>query len=192
MADEIRTGAALIAELNDLLRLDYDAIGAYSIAIEAVESTTYRETLQGFLRDHERHVRELTELVRAAGGNPAEGPHASTGAFKLAVQAAGAAADGDRALILAFKANEGESVEKYRAAAERPHADDVRQVLQRAARDEEKHYDWAESRLKRLDAGPNTALGKAEAVVETVHGKTAEVLEGIGRKASEIAHKVRG
>jgi rubrerythrin len=83
-------------------------------------------------------------------------------------------------------------VEKYRAAAERPHADDVRQVLQRAARDEEKHYEWAESRLKRLDAGPNTALGKAEAVVETVHGKTAEVLEGIGRKASEIAHKVRG
>jgi len=38
MAEEPVSGARLIAELNDLLRLDHDAIGAYTIAIEAVES----------------------------------------------------------------------------------------------------------------------------------------------------------
>ena len=190
MAEENKTGAALIAELNDLIRLDFDAIGAYTLAIERVESTTYRETLEGFRRDHERHVRELTERVRAAGGTPAEGPHASTSSFKLAVQALGAAGS-DRALILAFKANEGESVAKYRAAAERPHSDAVREILARAARDEEKHYEWAESRLKRLDAGPDTALGKAEAAMEAVHGATAAGMEAVARKAAEVVHHVR-
>jgi rubrerythrin len=192
MAEENISGAALIAELNDLIRLDHDAIAAYSLAIERVESTTYRETLEGFRRDHERHVRELTERVRAAGGTPAEGPHASTGAFKLAVQALGAAAGSDRALILAFKANEGESVAKYRAAAERPHSDAVREILARAARDEEKHYEWAESRLKRLDAGPDTALGKAEAAMEAVHGATAAGMEAVAKKAAEVVHRARG
>jgi rubrerythrin len=191
MADDPRTGAALVAELNDLLRLDHDAIGAYTIAIENFESVTYRETLEGFRRDHERHVRELTELVRAAGGTPAEAPHAGSSPFKLAVQGLGALAGSDRALILAFKANEGESVAKYAAAAERPHAENVAEVLRRAARDEEKHYEWAESRLKRLDAGPDTLLGKAEAVGEAIHGATAATMEGIGRKASEIANKVK-
>jgi rubrerythrin len=189
MASEM-SGAKLIAELDDLLRLDHDAIGAYTVAIGQFESTTYRETVEGFLRDHERHVRELTELVKEAGGTPAEGSHLSSGPFKLAMQALGAAG-GDRATILAFKANEGESVAKYRAAAERPHSEKVAEVLRRAARDEEKHYEWAESRLKRLEAGGNTALGKAESVVEAVHGATAAAMEGVAKKAAEVVHRVK-
>lgn len=191
MAEENITGAKLIAELNDLLQLDYDAIGAYTLAIENVESVTYRETLEGFRRDHERHVRELSELIEAEGGTPVEASHVPTGAFKLGVQGLGAAGS-DRSLILAFKANEGQAVEKYRRHAERPHAPKVAEVLRRAAADEEKHYEWAESRLKRLGAGPNTAVGKAEAVMETVHGKTADALEAVERKAMELVEKARG
>jgi len=189
MADEM-SGAKLIAELNDLLRLDHDAIGAYTRAIAQVESTTYRETLEGFLRDHERHVRELTERVKAEGGTPAEGPHLSNGPFKLTMQGLGALG-GDRATILAFKTNEGESVAKYAAAAGRPHAGRVAEVLRRAARDEEKHYEWAESRLKRLDAGHDTALGKAASAAEAVHGATAAAMEGVAKKAAEVVHRVK-
>lgn len=193
MADEETpiTGAALIAELNDLIQLDHDAIAAYTLAIESVESVTYRETLEGFRRDHERHVRELSRLVEAAGGTPVEAPHQPTGTFKLAVQAAGAAG-GDRELILAFKANEGQAVEKYARHAARAHEPEVARILRAAARDEEKHYEWAESRLKRLDAGPGTATGKAEAAFEAVHGATADVVEGAQRKVMEVVEKVRG
>ena len=77
------------------------------------------------------------------------------------------------------------------AAAERPHGEKVAEVLRRAARDEEKHYEWAESRLKRLDAGDNTALGKAETVVEAVHGATAAAMEGVAKKAAEVVHRVK-
>jgi rubrerythrin len=191
MAEENITGARLIAEPNDLLQLDHDAVGAYTLAIERVESVTCRETLEGFRRDHERHVRELSELIEAEGGTPVEASHAPTGAFKLGVQGLGAAGS-DRSLILAFKANEGQAVEKYRRHAERPHAPRVAEVLRRAARDEEKHYEWAESRLKRLDAGPDTAVGRTEAVMETVHGKADDAIEAVERKAMEVAEKVKG
>jgi hypothetical protein len=50
----------------------------------------------------------------------------------------------------------------------------------------------AESRLKRLDAGPATALGKAEAAVEAVHGGGAAGVEAVARKAAEVVHRVRG
>jgi hypothetical protein len=76
MADEETpiTGAALVAELNDLIQLDHDAIAGYTLAIESVESVTYRETLEGFRRDHgatadlvegaQRKVMEVVEKVR--------------------------------------------------------------------------------------------------------------------------------
>lgn len=189
MAEEHISGDALIAELNDLLQLDWDAVGAYTIAIAAAESVTYRETLQGFLRDHERHIEELTKLVKARGGVPMEMPHL-TGVFKTAVQAAGTPG-GDRELILAFKANEGQSRDKYARDAERPHTPQVAEVLRRAAADEQKHYEWAESRLKRLDAGPNTTTGKVEAVFEQVHGRAADAVEAVERKADELLERIR-
>src|SRR5690606_10560976 len=138
----MQTEASLVAELNDLLQLDHDAVQAYGIAIEAVEDERLRETLIAFRGDHERHIDELTELIRAHGGIPIETAHIPTGMFKAAVQRAGAAR-GDRALMLAFKANERQVRDKYRRHADAPHPPEVRAVLARAAADEERHYAWA-------------------------------------------------
>ncbi|MFS8641214.1 MAG: FAD-dependent oxidoreductase [Symbiobacteriaceae bacterium] len=132
----MQTEASLVAELNDLLQLDHDAVQAYGIAIEAVEDERLRETLIAFRGDHERHIDELTELIRAHGGIPIETAHIPTGMFKAAVQRAGAAR-GDRALMLAFKANERQVRDKYRRHADAPHPPEVRAVLARAAADEE-------------------------------------------------------
>ncbi|HLL46402.1 MAG TPA: DUF2383 domain-containing protein, partial [Longimicrobiaceae bacterium] len=64
------TDAELVAELNDLLQLDHDAVGAYTLAIQALPTDAHRDTLVRFREDHERHVAELTELVRRYGGAP--------------------------------------------------------------------------------------------------------------------------
>ena len=64
-----RSGPELIAELNDLLALDHDAIEAYSLAIGRVSRAEYREALAGFRGDHQRHVEQLTELIRARDGD---------------------------------------------------------------------------------------------------------------------------
>lgn len=191
MADNVPTGAPLIAELNDLLQLDHDAVQAYTLAINALESPVFRRTLEEYRGEHERHIIELTRLIQGSGGTPIEAPHIPSGAFKLAVQAAGTLG-GDRAVLLAFKSNEGQARDKYRRHAERPHTPDVADVLRRAANDEEKHYAWVSATLNQLDAGRDTTIGKVEGAFETVHGKVADVMESAERKVMQSVDKLRG
>ena len=109
---------ALVAELNDLLQLDHDAIGAYAIAITRLRNDGLRQTLREFKRDHERHVEALTRLIAEQGGVAVQMPHLPSGVFKLAVQGLGALG-GDAELLLAFMANERQVRDKYRRAAAR-------------------------------------------------------------------------
>ncbi len=191
MDDErLPTDAELVAELNDLLQLDQDAVGAYTLAIQALPTDEYRDTLVRFREDHERHVAELTELVRRHGGAPAPLPHVPTGAFKLAVQALGSLGE-HRAVLLAFKTNEGQVRDKYRRHAGRAHPPEVREVVRRAADDEEKHYRWAAEMLERLGAGPDTLTGLAQQAAEAVHGRAADVVESVERRAMQAAERLR-
>ena len=132
-----REETALIAKLNDLLQLDHDAVDAYTVAIDMARDPRYRATLVDYRADHKRHIEELATIIRDRGGLPIEMPH-PTGVLKLAVQAAGGVA-GDDALLLAFKAVEGQVREKYRRAARDAHPADAAVVVALAAADEEKH-----------------------------------------------------
>lgn len=182
--------AELVAELNDLLQLDQDAVGAYTLAIQALPMDAYREALTRYRADHERHVAELRELIRAHGGTPVAIPHLPTGVFKLAVQALGDLGDA-RAVLAAFKTNEGQVRDKYRRHADRLHPPDVDTVLRRAAADEEEHYRWAAEMLDRLGAGPGTLPGTAQQAAERVHGTVADGVERAERAVMEAAERLR-
>lgn len=184
------TDAALVAELNDLLQLDHDAVQAYNLAIEGLQSTERRETLMRFRGDHERHVRELTELIQAHDGVPVQLSHIPTGPMKLAVQAIGNAG-GDREVLLAFKSNERQVRDKYRRMADRSHSPDVAEVLSRAAADEQRHYNWVAQELERMGAGASTRVGRAAAVFETAHSRSADVIEGAERVVMRGAERAR-
>ncbi|HEY0152417.1 MAG TPA: ferritin-like domain-containing protein [Longimicrobium sp.] len=175
-----KNDAALMAALNDLLQLDHDAVASYQVAIDAVSTETLKRKLRQFKRDHQRHVAEIGELVRARGGTPVTAPHLSTGMLKLAVQALGAAG-GDRAVLLAFRTNEWESANKYARAAGRRFPPEVREVIRRGAEDEAKHYRWAVDSLEKLGAGDTTVLGRVEQVMERLHGGAALGLEAVER-----------
>jgi hypothetical protein len=58
--------------LNKLVQLDFDAAATYREAILHVDDATVRSDLHAFLGDHERHVMELTRIVRDLGGEPIE------------------------------------------------------------------------------------------------------------------------
>ena len=191
MADEtMPRGAELIAELNDLLALDHDAVQAYSLAIGAISNAEYRDTLAGFRGDHQRHIDQLTQLIRNHGGAPVEMPHLPTGAFKLAVQALGTLGD-DRAVLMTFKANEAQVRDKYRRHAARPHDPGVSTILRAAAADEERHYQWVEGALRQLGVEPGGLLDTAQTVVETVQGRAADAIEAAGRRVAEAAERMR-
>jgi hypothetical protein len=177
--------AALIAELNDLLQLDYDAVGAYTLAISALRDRNLRNTLIGFRQDHERHIAELVELIRARDGVPLRMPHFPTGIFKLLVQAAGSAGGlvgGDRTVLLAFVANETQARDKYRRHANAAdHPGHIAAILERAARDEETHHRWAWDALERLGTGRHSVPGRMVASFAFFHGSNADIIEAAGK-----------
>jgi hypothetical protein len=179
-----------MAELNDLLQLDVDAVAAYTLAIAALRRDTFRETLLRFRGDHQRHVEDLSALIRDHGGTPIKLPHIPTGVFKLAVQAVGVPA-GDWAVLLAFKTNEAQVRDKYARHAAAVHAPDIAALLRRNAEDEERHYAWVMESLERLGVGYGTIVGTAADAFAAVHGTTADVIEGGGRLALEMAGRVR-
>lgn len=190
MTTTATTDTALVAELNDLLQLDHDAVEAYSLALKELDAEQYKQRVREFRGDHERHIAELTSLIRSAGGVPIQLPHIPTGAFKLAVQAVGAVG-GDRAVITAFKANERQVRDKYRRAASRPHEGNVAPVLSRAADDEARHYAWALETLEELGFDPRSATGRAERAFETAHKGMADVVEGGERRVMRAAAGAR-
>lgn len=181
--------ADLVAELNDMLQLDHDAVHAYTLAAKLLKSEVHRNTIESYRADHERHIRELTELVRAHGGIPMQLPH-PTGPFKLAVQAAGKLG-GDRGVLLAFKANERQVRDKYRRVANRQHPEDVAVVLQRAAADEAKHYAWALEALEDLGVSQSGRAARVAAAMEEPHARMADMMEGAGRGAMRAVERAR-
>jgi rubrerythrin len=184
------SGAELIAQLNDLLALDHDAIEAYSLAIGRVSRAEYREALAGFRGDHQRHVDELTELVRARGGVPVQLPHIPTGFFKTAIQALGTLGD-DRAILMAWKTNEGQVRDKYRRYANQVHEPAAGAIISRAADDEDQHYAWGEQTLAQLGVREGTIVHTAQETVEKVHGRVADLVEGAGQRVSGVVDRMR-
>ncbi len=136
--------------LNDLLQLDHDAIAAYEIAIEKVGNPDWVDQIAGFMLDHERHVRQLNEVILELGGTPRNEPHV-TGPFREALQSLGALG-GDRGLIVAFRANELRSQRKYDRYASRANRwpPNVKRVVDGNALDEERHVRWASEVLDGL------------------------------------------
>jgi rubrerythrin len=204
--DEIPAPAAaaeILEGLNDLLRLDHDAIGAYEIAMEKLEDRDHAGQIAGFLRDHERHIRELNELIAELGGTATNEPHA-TGPFKQALQSLGGLA-GDRGLLVAFRANELLARAKYDAYASRANAwpTAVKRVVDRSALDEERHYRWVSEALAAMGVGSGEgaeidavdALRERAAVtaarVEKARERAAEAVEDVRERAGEVAGQVR-
>jgi rubrerythrin len=181
----------LLAELNDLLQLDHDAVGAYEVAIEALANPRYKQALQRFKGDHERHIAELGQLITERGGTPLEMPHVPTGVFKLAMQQAGTLAGGDRSVLLAFKANERQVRDKYLRMAEAAEDLVVADVLSRGADDEAKHYGWVVTSLEELGVSSDSMLGRVEEAFETANARVMDATERVERGAMAMAEGVK-
>lgn len=195
--------------LNDLLQLDHDALGAYEIAIEKLEDRDHADQIAGFRRDHERHIRELNEVIAELGGTPVNEPHA-TGPFKQALQSLGALA-GDKGVLVAWRTNELQVRTKYDSYASKanhwpPH---IKRLIDQNALDEERHYQWVVQVLQSMGLGSGEGLasdlatgvrerlntldigGKARDVADTVREKAADLTGAVREKAVDLGGTVR-
>lgn len=64
------TNIEIAKELAALVELDIDAIQAYSRAIPCIGSTSVKDLLIRFRQDHERHVEQLSAVIRALDAQP--------------------------------------------------------------------------------------------------------------------------
>jgi ElaB/YqjD/DUF883 family membrane-anchored ribosome-binding protein/rubrerythrin len=181
--------------LNDLLQLDHDAVAAYDVAIAKLDDRDHADQIAGFRRDHERHIRELNDLVGRFGGTPQNHPHA-TGPFKTALQSLGALA-GDKGLLMAFRTNELQVRTKYDSYASRAMLwpPDVKRVIDGAALDEERHYAWVADVLQRMGVGAgetDPAARAADLARERANvgaGVVNEAKDAVTGAASAVAGK---
>lgn len=183
----------IVAGLNDLLQLDHDAIGSYEVAMERLEDRDHASQIAGFRLDHERHVRELTELIRSLGGTPKNEPHA-TGPLKQALQGLGGVA-GDKGLLMAFRTNELQVRTKYDGYASKAvkWPAEVKRVIDANALDEERHYRWVADVMKSMGLGdgegPET---HAANMARENAGRAAGVADKVTDAASSAASAVSG
>ena len=56
--------------MNDLIQLDIDATHAYQQALDVIKEKDIHEQLKKFKGDHERHIKELSALLKELGGEP--------------------------------------------------------------------------------------------------------------------------
>lgn len=180
--------AEILEGLNDLLQLDHDAIGAYEIAIDKLENRDWAMQISGYLVDHERHIRELSEAVVGLGGTPINEPHA-TGPFKQALQSLGAVA-GDKGLLMAWRTNELQTRTKYEGYASRAvfWPDRVKALIDRNALDEERHYRWVVGVLEEM--GMNFGGGAEDGIANRLREGRART-EGVRERAGEVFNDAR-
>lgn len=187
-------GASLIADLNDLIQLDRDAVETYTVAINSVQDATVRETLAGFRTEHQRRAEALAEVVRGRGAMAIELPHI-TGPFKIAVQAMGGAIGlatrKDATVLLSLRVVEGQVREKYTRFASKTWPADVAPLVQRAANEEAQHYTWISEQLRAMGFGEESIAGSVSAAAEALHTFVANPLEAAARKVMQFVEQNR-
>jgi hypothetical protein len=109
-----------IDELNELIRFDLDAVGAYTEAIDAIHDPRIRDPLVLYRKDHERHVAELSDVVLRLSGTPATSPNVGGIARKTMTKvAASVGAAGDASV--AGAAGSRAAIWRRRAPSAQPH-----------------------------------------------------------------------
>jgi len=127
--------------VENLLLLEHDAIAAYDQTIERLSNAGYKQKVASFKSDHDRHVRELTQLATAAGATAHREGDAKQ--FLTTGKVALASLVGDGAILTAMRTNEEDTVTAYERASRHAEAtSDARQIFERAHADELRHRDW--------------------------------------------------
>ena len=141
-SDDDTTDRDVLIALGEL---DAEAAEAYRIVADGIDDPTIRAKLEEFAQDHQRHVDSINALLSAGDGEDGEGVISTDldeGSSSITMLAAAMDGMGDRAALLTMIGNEQLTNSAYPTALELPFEEDVLQVLQRNAADEERHLAW--------------------------------------------------
>lgn len=132
--------------VKELLELDYDAKEAYEAAINRLDNHEYKSQMEKFKNDHERHIKELTELLKAHNEEYPTGPSSKQWLAKGKVVLANLI--GDKTILSAMRTNEIDTNYAYERLYE---YDDIwidaKPIIKKGLSDERRHKAWLDDIL---------------------------------------------
>ena len=132
--------------LNQLVRLEYDALAALHAAEEHLKEARDRTQTQSFLATHRQHVGDLDQLVLDRGHTPSA--HGAVEELLRKGKVLLGALAGEQAIVVAMKSNTDLLVTHYRAASTDARLNEhEREVIARLLAEEEWHAAWLEDRV---------------------------------------------
>jgi len=146
MATLVGTQERFADALKELVELDYDAIEAYKASINRITNESYKTQLEKFKNDHERHIKDLNEILAKKGEKTVEGPSAKQWLTKGKVVLANLM--GDEAILQAMLTNEEDTNQAYeRLNNHKEKWGTALGSLQAGLQDEKHHKKWIEGTL---------------------------------------------
>lgn len=139
-------GGEIITRLNHLIQVDIDAVNAYSQAILALEPGPVRQRLSEFRADHERHIADLSRVVREHGGTPREGRDLM--GFMVEGFTMASSALGPAAALTAMRSNEELTCRTYERAMALDLPVEAKALVARHYDDELRHRDYLSQQLR--------------------------------------------
>jgi uncharacterized protein (TIGR02284 family) len=135
--------------LHALIELEYDAISAYTVAIDRLDGITAKTAFEGFRADHMRHVRDLSAHLQQLGGKPPDGGDIKAVLAKGKVYMGSLAED--KGILMAMRSNENDTNAAYENALENDAVSpDLAGILQQNLEDERRHRLWIEDQLSAM------------------------------------------
>jgi len=128
--------------LKELVELEYAAVEAYVAAIDRLDNIDYKQKLKAFQSEHERHIKEVSDVLDRKNEAPPQGPNLgkeliTKGKVILTNMV------GDRTILRAMRSNEEDTNTAYECMNAREDIwPEARDVLKKGLRDEVKHKAW--------------------------------------------------
>lgn len=135
-----------ISTLKSLVQLDYDAVLAYNQALDHIELADVHTQISAFRDDHERHITDLSKLLRDEGEAAPERSRDLKGFFIEGFTAV-RSVTGTEGALRAMKTNEELTNRRYEQALTVELSAEARKLVEKNFHDEQRHLRWIEKTL---------------------------------------------
>jgi rubrerythrin len=149
MVTLVGTQADFIDAIKELIELEYDAVKAYELAVEKLETASYKTKMLEFLNDHRRHIDKLTSYLSVRGIEaPTSGDLLKGMLAKLKV-VIGNLTTVDENILRAMLDNEKDTNKAYENMINHEsRAIEIESFLIEGLNDERRHKAWLENVLE--------------------------------------------
>jgi competence protein ComEA len=136
---------AMLEQVAALMLLDLAAVEAYEVALRVCKAPEITRNLKQFRDDHQRHVTELSEAMRALGVEPPTEPDDRS---RCILSYTDVSAREDRTALVAMRGNEELTNAAYTSALAGALPEQLQQLIMANWQDERRHIEWIAEELR--------------------------------------------